>query len=164
MTLRLDFSRLTLRGALDLAITIEEEAQLRYQEFAERVADPAAAAFFREMVANESRHRRQLEARRHVLFRHEPPRFEASMVGDVEAPAAGEVPAAISTREAMEVALRAELRAWAFYDQALPHLADPDVKAFFAELRDEEVEHQALLRGKLARLDERAAAGGRTGP
>ncbi|MCM2334086.1 MAG: ferritin family protein [Anaeromyxobacteraceae bacterium] len=158
MTLRLDFSRLTLRGALDLAITIEEEAQLRYQEFAARVADPAAAAFFKEMVANESRHRRQLEARRHVLFRHEPPRYETSLADDVEAPEPGEVPEGIGAREAMEVALRAEIRAWEFYDQALAHLADPDVKAFFAELRDEEVEHQALLRGKLARLDERAGA------
>lgn len=155
MTLRLDFSRLTLRGALDLAITIEEEAQLRYQEFAARVTDPAAAAFFREMVVNESKHRRQLEARRHVLFRHEPPRFEISLVDDVEAPSPEEVPQAIGAREAMEVALRAEVRAWEFYDQALAHLTDPDVKAFFAELRDEEVEHQALLRGKLARLDER---------
>ena len=154
MTLRLDFGRLTLRGALDLAITIEEEAQLRYQEFAARVTDPAAAAFFREMVANEAKHRRQLEARRHVLFRHEPPRFETSLVDDVEAPDPDEVPAAIGAREAMEVALRAEIRAWEFYDQALAHLADPDVKAFFAELRDEEVEHQALLRGKLARLGE----------
>lgn len=152
MTIRLDFSRLTLRGALDLAITIEEEAQLRYTEFAARVTDPAAAAFFREMVVNESKHRRQLEARRHVMFRHEPPRLDTSLLDDVEAPDPDEVADAISPREAMEVALRAEVRAWEFYDQALPHIADPDVKAFFAELRDEEVEHQALLKEKLARL------------
>lgn len=153
MALRLDFSKLTLRGALDLAITIEEEAQLRYQEFAAQVADPAAAAFFREMVVNESKHRRQLEARRHVLFRHEPPRLETSLLEDVEAPDPSEVPRAISAREAMEVALRAEVRAWEFYDGALAHIADPDVKAFFTELRSEEMEHQALLKERLARLD-----------
>jgi rubrerythrin len=153
MTLRLDFSKLTLRAALDLAITIEEEAQLRYQEFAAQVDDPAAAEFFREMVVNESKHRRQLEARRHVLFRHEEPRFENSLMDDVEAPDPGEVPPSISAREAMEVALRAEVRAFEFYASALAHIADPDVKVFFAELRDEEVEHQELLRAKLARLD-----------
>lgn len=153
MTLRLDFSKLTLRGALDLAITIEEEAQLRYQEFAARVEDPEAAAFFREMVVNESKHRRQLEARRHVLFRHEPPRIETSLLDDVEASDPADVPDTISAREAMEVALRAEIRAWEFYDRALPYLADPDVKVFFAELREEEVEHQAMLRQRIARLD-----------
>jgi len=153
MTIRLDFSKLTLRAALDLAITIEEEAQLRYQEFAAQVGDPEAVRFFREMVVNESKHRRQLEARRHVLFRHEAPRIETSLLDDVEAPAPSEVPPTIGAREAMEVALRAEVRAWEFYDQALPHIADPDVRAFFAELRDEEVEHQALLKERLSRLD-----------
>lgn len=157
MTLPLDFSRLTLRGALDLAITIEEEAQHRYQALAAQVAEPQAAAFFREMVANEAKHRRQLEARRQVLFRHEPPRFENALRDDVEAPDEAEVPRAITAREAMEVALRAEVRACEFYDRALPHIADPEVRAFFAELRDEEVEHQALLREKMARLEGRQA-------
>jgi len=153
MTVRLDYSKLTLRGALDLAITIEEEALLRYREFAVRVADPEAVAFFREMVVNEDKHRRQLVARRHVLFRHEPPRLETSLLDDdVEAPDPSEVPRAISVREAMEVALRAEVRAHDFYAAALPHIADPDVKAFFAELREEDVEHQVLLRRKLAKL------------
>ena len=154
MPLQLDFSRLTLRSALDLAITIEEEAQLRYQEFAAQVDDPEAVAFFREMVVNEDKHRRQLEARRHVLFRHEPPRIETSLMDDVEAPDRSEVPPAISAREAMEVALRAEIRAFEFYDKALPHIANADVRAFFQELREEEAEHQALLRQKIARLEE----------
>jgi rubrerythrin len=158
MTVRLDFSTLSLRGALDLAITIEEEAQLRYVEFADRVADPEAAAFFREMVENESKHRRQLEARRHVLFRHEPARFETSLLDrEVEAPDRADVPRSISAREAMEVALRAEVRAFDFYDGALPYVSDPDVKVFFAELREEEREHQTMLRAKLARLDARSA-------
>jgi len=153
MTIRLDFSKLTLRAALDLAITIEEEAQLRYQEFAAQVADPGAAAFFREMVVNESKHRRQLEARRHVLFRNEPERIETSLLDDrAEAPDPAAVGPTITAREAMEVALAAEVRAFEFYDRALPHLAEADVKAFFAELREEEVEHQAMLRERLARL------------
>lgn len=153
MTIRLDFSRLTLRGALDLAITIEEEAQLRYTEFAARVSDPAAAAFFREMVVNEGKHRRQLESRRAVIFRHQPRRFEEKLAdGEGEGPPPDEVLPAISVREAMEVALRAEVRAWEFYDRAIPQLTDPDVRAFFEELRAEEVEHQDMLRAMLAKL------------
>ena len=154
MPTTIDFSKLSLRGAFDLAIAIEEEAQLRYQEFAARVSDPAAAAFFLEMVQNESRHRHQLESRRHVTFRHEPERLSTSLLDDeVEAPDPAEVQAAIPVRQAMEVALRAEVRAHDFYDRALPHLEDPDVRAFFEELREEESEHQRLLRGKLAALD-----------
>ena len=152
MKARLDFSTLTLRGALDFAITIEEDAEVRYREFARQVADPAAAAFFREMVVNEEKHRRQLESRRAVMFRHQPRRFESLADGEGEAPAPDEVLPTISAREAMELALAAEVRAWEFYDQAIPHVQDPDVRAFFEELRAEEVEHQALLRGLLARL------------
>jgi len=151
---RLDFASLTLRGALDLAITIEEEAEQRYRDFARQVGDPAAAAFFREMAANEGKHRRQLESRRAVLFRHQPRRFEESGLddGEGEAPGRAELLPVVSVRQAMAVALRAEERAWEFYDRAIPHLQDPDVRAFFEELRAEEVEHQALLKAMLARL------------
>jgi len=55
-------------------------------------------------------------------------------------------------RQAMEAALAAEVRAWEFYDRAIPHLTDPDVRAFFEDLRAEEVEHQQLLEDLLAKL------------
>ena len=152
MKARLDFANLTLRGALDFAVTIEEDAEERYRDFARQVTDPAAAEFFREMVVNEGKHRRQLESRRAVLFRHQPRRFESLADGEGEAPSPEEVLPAISVREAMEVALAAEVRAWEFYDRAIPHVTDPDVRAFFEELRAEEVEHQEMLRAMLARL------------
>lgn len=152
MAHRIDFSTLTLRGALDYAITIEEDAQVRYGELARQVRDPEAAAFFLEMVENEAKHRRQLESRRHVLFRHDARRIETSALDPVEAPDPAELPPEVGVRQAMELALAGEVRAFRFYDSALPHLADPDVKAFFEELREEEVEHQALLRARLDRL------------
>lgn len=159
MTPSIDFSQLDLRSALDLAIMIEEDAQLRYHELAQAFGERdqhGAAAVFREMVQNESKHRRELEARRHVLFRHAPPRLDTSLLEDaadegIEAPQADpEVP--LSAREALEVALAAEVRAYQFYAGAIPHLRDPDVRAFFEELKDEELEHQALLKRKLAEL------------
>jgi rubrerythrin len=153
MPLGLDFATLDLRSAFDFAIGIEEDAQLRYEEFATQVTDPAAAAFFREMVVNESKHRRQLTSRRDVMFRHAPPRFDTSIVEDgVEAPSPDEVLPSISARDAMEVALRAEIRAHDFYASAIPHVKDPDVRAFFEELRVEEIEHQQAIRAMLARL------------
>jgi erythrin-vacuolar iron transport family protein len=152
VALGIDFANLDLRAAFDFAIGIEEDAQLRYQEFTTMVSDPGAAAFFREMVENESKHRRQLEARRHVIFRHAAPRFEWSLDDDVEAPDPGEIQPSLSAREAMEVALRAEIRAYEFYASAIPHVKDPDVRAFFEELKAEEVEHQEAIRRKLEQL------------
>src|SRR5512142_1911401 len=104
----IDLSSLDLRGALDFAIAIEEDAELRYQRLASVVTDPAANAFFRKMVHNEGEHRRQLEARAQVLFRHDPPRFDTSVDSDLDAPADEEVDASVDVREAMEAALLAE--------------------------------------------------------
>jgi rubrerythrin len=148
----IDFASMSLRGAFDFAILIEEDAQLRYQEFAESVADPEAAAFFREMVVNEGKHRLELEARRRALFRHEPERIEISVLDGGEAPDRSEVPHSIGARQAMEVALRAEERAWEFYDRAIPHLQDEEVRHFFEELREEEVLHQQMLQARLDAL------------
>jgi rubrerythrin len=57
-------------------------------------------------------------------------------------------------RQAMEVALRSEAKAHAFFVQAIPHLADPEVTKLFQELRDEEVLHQSLVREAMRNLPE----------
>ncbi len=152
MAIGIDFSTLDLRSALDFAIGNEEDALLRYQEFAARVRDPAAARFFRFMIDNESKHRRQLEARRDVLFRHDPQRIDNSVVDKTWLPDPGEIDSELSVREAMEVALRAEIRSGEFYAAASAHVKDSDVRALFEELREEEAEHEAEVRKILASL------------
>jgi erythrin-vacuolar iron transport family protein len=149
----IDFSRLDLRGAFDLAILIEEEAQLRYQHFT-RLVDGGAVDVFKMMVRNEAKHRAELVSKRDVLFRNEPKRIETSLLDDedVEAPDPDEVGEHISAREALEIALKAEIRAYEFYSKAIPHVKDPEVRKFFEELREEELEHQELLREKIAKL------------
>lgn len=152
MVQRIDFSKLSLRGAFDFAILIEEDAQVRYHEFSLQVTDPGASAFFREMVVNEGKHRAELVSRRNLLFRSEPPRIETSILDGTEPPDPSEILPALSAREAMEVALRAEKRAWEFYAAAIPHVQDPEVRAFFQDLMREEEEHQELLVARLASL------------
>jgi len=148
----IDFSRLDLRGAFDLAILIEEEAQLRYQHFT-RLVDGGALDVFRMMVRNEAKHREELVSKRDVLFRNEPKRIETSLLDDdVEAPDPDDVGEDISAREALELALKAEIRAFEFYSQAIPHVKDPEVRKFFEELREEELDHQRMLRDKIAQL------------
>lgn len=148
MPVRLDFKHLDLRSTLDIAIGIEEDEQLRYREFSTSVGDPAAAAFFRAFIEQESTHRRRLEARRDVLFRHARPRFDTSLEDTADA---GDM---ISIREALEIALEAELRVFRFYEQAIPHVKDEDVRSSFEELRQESAQHHAAVRERLDELAE----------
>jgi rubrerythrin len=55
------------------------------------------------------------------------------------------------------VALSSEEKAFAFYDQALRHVTQPDVKALFEELRDEEAEHVRMVKEIIAKLPPSAA-------
>jgi rubrerythrin len=148
----IDFARLSLRDALDLGVLIEEEARDRYEEFADQMElhhTPEAAQFFRFMSANEEKHRAKLAARRAGECGDEPVRVTRSMIFDVEAPEYDEARASMSVRAALASALRSEEKAHAFFVAALPAIVDPQVRALFEELRDEEVEHQRLVRGEL---------------
>jgi len=51
--------------------------------------------------------------------------------------------------------LAAEVKAHAFFEEALPRVKDPELRALFQELRDEEVHHQALVKTELARCPEK---------
>lgn len=155
MATQIDFARLSLVDALDLAILIEEEAKERYEEFAaqmEQHRTPEAAAFFRLMALNEAKHGQELLERRVRLFGDAPRKATRAMIFDVEAPDYDEARAFMSPRQAMRAALRSEVKAHGFFVAALPALQDPEVKALFQELRDEEVQHQALVKAELAKL------------
>lgn len=161
MPMKLDFANLDLRGAFDMAIMIEEDAQLRYEGLCRLIPDDAdgPGAVFRMMARAESRHRSELEARRHVLF-HGARRIAISVLDDegIEAPDVDDDDLPSTAREALEAALEAERRAFRFFDEAIPHLADAEVRRFFLELREEETEHQAILEERIRRLDARAQA------
>jgi rubrerythrin len=58
----------------------------------------------------------------------------------------------MSPLKAYQVALMAERKAHAFYDQALRWVTQPDVKALFEELREEESEHVQMLSDIMAKL------------
>lgn len=156
MSLRgVDFTQLSLRDALDLAILIEEEAQERYEEFADQMIKhrtPEAARFFRFMADNEAKHGMELAMRRVQLFGREERTVSRSMLFDVEAPEYDEARAFMTPRAAMQAALRAETKAHAFFVAALPQVRDAQVRALLEELRDEEVVHQDLVQKELAKL------------
>jgi len=154
----IDFERLSLRDALDLAVLIEEEARDRYLEFAEQLAThdtPEVADFFSRMARIEERHRTELLDRRRTLFGVTPSAVDRRNLFDVEAPEYEAARAFMGIRQALETVLAAEVKAHAFFSEALPRVKDPELRALFQELRDEEVLHQALVKAELARCPEK---------
>ena len=155
MPTRLDFATLDLMDALDLAVLIEEEACDRYKMFVAQLGHRFtgdAASVFASMAENEAKHGKDLEKRRKALFGDVPVRVSRDDLLDVEAPDQGAPRSNMSTLQAFEVALSSEQKAFDFYDQALAHVTNPDIRALFTELRDEEREHVRMVREAIADL------------
>lgn len=160
MLARVDFSKLTLMDALDLAILIEIEALQRYTLFAQQIGrrfSSDTGSVFQSMADNEKTHRDQLVERRLALFGDKPPIVKLDDIFDVEAPDVGAPRRNMSQLKAFQLALASEKKAFAFYDEALPSVKQPDVKALFEELRDEEVEHIHMIETIIAKLPPSAA-------
>ena len=154
-TKTLDLAGLDLRDALDLASLVEEEARDRYEELAAQMENQhtfEAAAFFHVMVKNETRHGEELAARRKELFGDVPRRVDRSLLWDVEAPGYDTVKAFMTLREALVVALDAEVKAYNFFREALELPVAEPVRKLFEELKEEEVLHQELVNKELAKL------------
>ncbi len=155
MPTRLDYSKLTLMDALDLATLIEVEASKRYTQFAEQLgirSDDDAASIFQSMAVNENKHGEQIAERRLALFGDERPKVKIDDIFDVEAPDVGAPRQNMSPLDAYLVALSSEKKAFAFYDLALRYVKQPDVKALFEELRAEEAEHVRMIEEIIKKL------------
>ena len=143
-----DVRTLSLKDALDLALSIEEEAKARYDEFSRitggRYAGDAAD-MFRQMAGYEARHGATLAKRRGELFGDAPRTITVDDLDDVEAPDRGAPRTFMSARQALEVALAAEEKAHDFYAGALKEVKDAQVRALFEDLREEEANHVRLV-------------------
>jgi erythrin-vacuolar iron transport family protein len=158
----LDFATLSLQDALDLAILIEDEAKERYDEFAGNLQvhhTPDAAQFFVTMAGNEAKHGADLLERRRAMFGDAPSRVSRDMLWDVEAPGFDQARMFMTARQAMEVALASEVKAYDYFDAALGHVRDPTVRTLFEELRAEEAEHQAMVKAVMAKIPPDDAVG-----
>jgi rubrerythrin len=151
-TRSIDFSKLTLRDALDLATLVEEEAKDRYQEFADQMDmhhNPEAARFFKFMLANEAKHENKLAERRRTLFGSEPRTVTREMIFDIEAPEYDEARTFMTVRQAMAASLRSEEKAHGFFMLAVQKVTDEETRSLFAELCAEEREHVMLVKKEL---------------
>jgi rubrerythrin len=154
-TRNIDFEALSLKDAVDLAMLVEQEAKERYSELFDQMVlhhNPEVAAFFKRMFHVEVAHENHLTERRRELFADAPVTVRREMLFDIEAPDYDEVRQDMTARDALHVALRAEQKAFAFFDAALAQVKDASVRELFANLRYEERQHQAFVEAEIARL------------
>jgi len=155
MVLEMDFSKLSGTDVLDMAIAIEDEAQLYYEQLADWVksgTNGETAEFFRRMATREERHRQQIVAQRERLYGDAPESNAAKVSWAVEAPDFDAVPTDVTLRQAFDVAMETESRAHDFYAGAMDFVTDEKVADLFEGLRQAEAEHKRLLTEEMARL------------
>jgi rubrerythrin len=138
------------------AMAIEREAAERYGELAARMEKDgnfAVAALFRMLSRLEARHLEELE-RRTAGMKLPPLDCDYSW-RDGEAPeTVGRdlVVRGMTQRRALEIALQAEKRAQAFFEQVARVARDAGARALAQEMAAEEAEHAALIERMLQRM------------
>ena len=78
--------------------------------------------------------------------------MSADDIFDVEAPDQGAPRWNMSPLKAFQLALSSEEKAFWFYDEALKHVTNTEVRELFTELRDEESEHVEMVKTAIAGL------------
>jgi rubrerythrin len=131
------------------AIAMEREACERYAELAQRMdgqGNPAVAALFRTLQALEQKH---LDALKRRSLGLQLPALTADYTWpDSEAPETTAREAAVrglTQRHALEIALQAEKRARAFFEQAARVAPDAQARGMALEMVAEEAEHALLI-------------------
>lgn len=136
------------------AIAIEREAAARYGEFAERMEDEGRedmARVFGMLAAEEAEHLEALQRRTQGVELPAITDREYQWI-DAAAPetAARELVFRLLTpRQALHIALHAERRAQAFFEQVFWTSSDPALRALAKEMAAEEREHAALVTSML---------------
>jgi len=132
------------------AIAIEREAAQRYAEFAERMEDLgnlAAAEVFARLAGFEAEH---LEALLRRTAGISLPQLSSNDyrwlgAGAPETAARELVFRLMSPRQALAIALGAEQRAQAFFEQVLMTADDPALRGLAREMAADETEHVVML-------------------
>lgn len=137
------------------ALAMEREAAERYGEFAGRMADEGnypLAELFRLLAREERRHLEALKRRTEGVPL---PALDSDYrwldQGAPETAARELVFRLMTQRDALQIALRAEKRARAFFEHAVRVADDPAVRALAREMAAEEAAHVELLERALSR-------------
>lgn len=138
------------------AIAIEREAAARYAQFAERLSDrgsEAVAEMFSRLAAIEGEHLEALLRRTEgvTLPTIQDDEYHWIEAGPASEPARELTLRLMTPRQALAIALAAEMRAQAFFEHVFMTADDPALRALAQEMAAEEMEHVVAIEGLLAR-------------
>ena len=139
------------------ALAIEREAAARSAQFAEYLEDhgeQATAELFRRLARFEHQHVAELEQRTAGMPLPSTQPWEFSWLDDAPAERVDHefIFHLMTPHDALKIALGAERRAQALYEQAIAVSDDPEVKRLARELAGEELEHIAWLEDGLKKV------------
>ena len=158
-----DYSRAMkiIRSAPELyahAIAMEREAAARYAEFAERMEDEGRedlARVFALLARTEAEHLEALERRTAGVALPTIAADKYAWLGaGPETPARELVFRLMTPRNALAIALAAERRAQAFFEQVYWTTSDPALRALAREMAAEEREHVEMIANMLGETPE----------
>ena len=154
-----NYDELTPDEILMLAIDVEESNGIRLRNFAELFADfaPDAAALFAEMADEEDQHAHQLETafmRRFGELRRTVTEDDVREVVEAHDLDDGEhqVFDDLNFRRALEIVLKAEQDAEAFYRRAVKGATDPELGELYRQLAEFEDGHVQWIEARLDAL------------
>jgi rubrerythrin len=153
MALNLDFAKLSGTDVLDMAIAIESEAELYYEQLADWVTDgdPKVRDFFLRMAKLERHHHDQIVVQRKRLYGNAPKSNADKVSWAVEMPDFDKLPTDASLRHAFDIALDSENRAFEFYSGALDYVSDEQIEKLFKDLSAAEAQHTRMIRDEMQR-------------
>lgn len=136
-----------------VATAMEREAARRYDQLAERMDDidvPDLAALFRRLKAMESEHEEGIQAwaTRAEVAPEQRLTFTWDMAEGIGETALADAGGAesLTSYKALQLAVRNEERAFAFYANVAAKSSDSTVREYAERMADEELHHVALLR------------------
>jgi len=145
--------------AVETAIQIEKDGLAFYTEAAKQTDDPNGKKMFRSLARDEAAHLKLFETTRESLLKEghwlspeqiaaiSPKKFDRQPIF----PTGDEIKAAeIPERElaALQRGIQAEKDSIAFYSQEMDKTGDPDAKAMYAYLIEQEEGHRTILQGE----------------
>lgn len=138
------------------ALRLEEDSAVQYDEMADALSvhrKSEVARLFRKMAHYSRLHLAEAERRAAGLDIPRLQPWEYQWPGDdsPENAPAGEADYTMNDRDALRLALKGEMGAYAFYSGVAAATADAEIKAAALEFADEEREHVAILEDWLTR-------------
>jgi len=135
----------SIEEALGFAASKEAAAKDFYTDMAESSEDETVKAFFKEMVADEQRHKEMLEFEIMKLGKVVSPSIDNSKVRITDITTSMQLPSELSFAEAVILAIKKENASFRLYVELHRYSEDPEISELLLVLAEQELSHKFRL-------------------